>query len=108
MNSLPPLEYLFGCSTKSLQQIQLASLDRFAQHLKQAKSELAEAAIQYANASIAEWFAKNREKLVEAVKLQPELDAKAILSRFELPEPYPPALPEPIKAKPRWPETPAK
>jgi len=62
--SLPPLEYLFACSEISLQDLELASLDRGAQRLKAAKAEWNEAVTQFANAEVARYLREHRAEML--------------------------------------------
>lgn len=66
--TLPPLEYLFTCSEMSLQDLELASLDRGAQRLKAAKAEWNEAVSQFANAEVARYFRDHRREILEGAR----------------------------------------
>jgi len=63
---LPPLEYLLDCSTKSLQDLELAALNRSQQCLKAAKMEWDEAVAQMECAGVARWLLENRKELLES------------------------------------------
>lgn len=63
--SLPSLEFLFDCSDKSLQDLELAALDRSAKRLKAAKAEWNEAVAQRANAEVARYFIEHRQEIIE-------------------------------------------
>jgi hypothetical protein len=101
VSDLPSFEYLFGCSNSSLQTIELAALDAFAQRLKAAKLEMAEAATQWGNAGTVRWLLNNREKLIEAVRQNAGADPQTILAQFSIPEPKPEEY-QGQHAKPRW------
>lgn len=101
MPTLPPLEYLFGCSDSSLQTIELSNLEAFANHLKATKLDLREAATAHGNAAIARWFLANRERIIEAAREQAGVDPKTILARFAIPEPKAEEY-RGEHAKPRW------
>jgi hypothetical protein len=66
--TLPPLEYLFACSEMSLQDLELASLDRGAQRLKAAKAEWNEAVSQFANAEVARYFRDHRGEIIDTAR----------------------------------------
>lgn len=63
--SLPSLEFLFECSDKSLQDLELAALDRSSRRLKAARAEWNEAVAQLANANVARYFLDHRQEIVE-------------------------------------------
>lgn len=62
---LPSLEYLLTCSKGSLQDVELASLNRAANCLKQAKIEWDEACVHREAAGVARWLIENRDALLQ-------------------------------------------
>lgn len=66
--NLPPLEYLLNCSMKSLQELELAALDRSAQCVKAARSEMEEAVAQREVAGVARWLTDHRPFLLEEAR----------------------------------------
>ena len=77
----PTLEYLLSCSKQSLQDLELASLNRAANRLKAAKLEYEEALREAEAAGVARWLIDNREELL--VRARQTLEAK---SAREFPE----------------------
>lgn len=63
MDSLP-LEWLFDCSNATLQDLELASLDRGAKHLKGAKADWNAAVTEIAKAEVARYFREHREEIM--------------------------------------------
>ena len=66
--TLPPLEYLLTCSKKSLDDLELAALDRSSQCLKRAKAEWDEAVAQREAAGVVRWMMENREAILEQAR----------------------------------------
>lgn len=62
--AIPPLEYLFECSMNSLQELELAAMNRSARCMKAAKSEWQEALAQRECAGVARWLIENREEVL--------------------------------------------
>jgi|SRR5208282_1082759 len=62
---LPSLEYLLTCSRLSLEDVELANLNRAANCLKQARIEWNEACAHREAAGVARWLLENREALLE-------------------------------------------
>jgi hypothetical protein len=67
-NPLPPLEYLFECSVVSLQDLEMAALNRSANCLKRAKIEWDEAVAQREVAGVARWFIENRAHILKQAR----------------------------------------
>lgn len=64
--ALPPLDFLLEASTMSLQDLELAALNRSANLGKTVKSELEQWIEQCAAAMLARWMIENREALLAA------------------------------------------
>jgi hypothetical protein len=62
---LPSLEYLLYCSRTSLQDVELANLNRPANCLKRARIEWNEACAHREAAGVARWLLENREALLQ-------------------------------------------
>jgi hypothetical protein len=62
--SLPPLEYLLECSTVSLQDLELACLERSSKALKMARLELEQSVSSRECAGVARWLLENRKALL--------------------------------------------
>lgn len=77
MNDIPDPEFLFDVSQTTLQDLQLASLDRSARHLKAAKANWNEAVREEAIALVAAYFFENRSQILERARLT--LEAQAVL-----------------------------
>ena len=77
MNEIPKPEKLFDFSDQSLQDLQLASLDRSARHLKAAKAAWNEAVREEAIAIAAQYFLENRHQIVEQARLT--MDIQVVL-----------------------------
>lgn len=75
--SLPSMEYLLECSTSTLHELELSSLDRSAQALKRAKLEMEEAVAQREAAGVARYFIEHRGELLEAARRT--LEAEPVL-----------------------------
>lgn len=63
--NLPSLEFLLSCNVKSLQEMELACLNRSQQSLRAAKLEMEEAISQREAAGVARWFIEHRPYLLE-------------------------------------------
>lgn len=85
--ALPSPEYLLETPRASLQKMELAYLDRSAQHAKQAKMEEAEALKHAAMAEALRWLIDFKEAMIEAVRksieVQPELEFPALAENSE-------------------------
>jgi hypothetical protein len=79
---LPSLEFLFECSDTSLQDLELAALDRSAQRLKAAKAEWNEAVSQLAAAEVARYFREHRREILERARREVQLDAQQAVLEF--------------------------
>lgn len=66
--ALPSLDYLLTCSKQSLQDVELANLNRAANCLKRAREEWFEAVTQREAAGVARWLIENRDALLEQAK----------------------------------------
>lgn len=77
MNELPSPEMLFDVSEMTLQDLQLASLDRSARHLKAAKAAWNEAVREEAIALVAAYFFENRADILERARLT--LESQTVL-----------------------------
>src|SRR5580704_14248523 len=66
--TLPSLEWLLDCSESSLQDLEMAALDRGSRRLKAAKAEWHEAVAQFANAEIARYFRDHRGEILEQAR----------------------------------------
>ncbi len=76
--TLPPLEYLFECSEQSLQDLELASLNRSANCLKTAKAEWEQSVTQRECAGVARWLLEHREEIKATARRT--VDAQAVIS----------------------------
>jgi hypothetical protein len=74
---VPPLEWLLDCSDKSLQDLELAAMDRGARHLKGAKADWNEAVSQMAIAEVARYFREHRSEIMELARRT--IDTQAVL-----------------------------
>ena len=68
MPSLPSLEYLLGCTTKSLQDLELSALNRSQQCIRAVKAEWEEAIDQREMAGVARWLIEHRPYLLEVAR----------------------------------------
>lgn len=66
---LPSLEYLLECSDNSLQDLELACLNRSQQCLRAARSEYEEAIAQREAAGVSRWLIENRRELLKQASL---------------------------------------
>lgn len=82
MSEIPKPEILFEFSKNTLQDLQIASLDRAARHLKQAKLSWNEAVREEAIGLIAAYFLEHREGMLETARATIELK-----STLQFPEP---------------------
>lgn len=67
--ALPSLSYLLDCSEQSLQDVELACLNRSQQCLKAARGEWEEALAQREAAGVARWLIDNRRELLKQASL---------------------------------------
>lgn len=72
---LPSLEFLFECSDASLQDLELAALDRSAKRLKAARTEWNEAVSHLAAAEVARYFREHRREILDMARKEVELQA---------------------------------
>lgn len=63
-SGMPSFEYLFGCSDQSLDDLQLAFLNRGSQALKTAKIEWNQAVTEFVNADVVRVFREHRGELL--------------------------------------------
>lgn len=63
---LPPIDFLLEASQTSLQDLELASLNRSANLARAVRSEIEQWIEQSAAAMVARWMIENREKLLAA------------------------------------------
>lgn len=77
MSDLPSPDVLFDFSKHSLQDLQIASLDRAARHLKSAKAAWNEAVREEAIGILAAYFVEHRAELLRAA--QGTLDVQTAL-----------------------------
>lgn len=75
MSDLPKPELLFDFSHRTLQDLQIASLDRAARSLKAAKAAWNEAVREEATGLIAAYFIEHRESILEAARQTIEVKA---------------------------------
>ena len=68
MSELPSPDLLFDFSDRTLQDLQLASLDRAARHLKAAKAAWSEAVSEQATAALARYFLEYRAAMLERMR----------------------------------------
>lgn len=73
---LPSMEFLLQCSIQTLYDLELAALDRAANHLKTAKLEWEEAAAQREVAGVARWLIETRDVLLEQASRTVEIKAE--------------------------------
>ncbi len=73
MSELPVPDLLFDFSRTTLQDLQIASLDRAARHLKNAKYSWNEAVREEAIAVVARYFLEHREGILEAARRTVEI-----------------------------------
>lgn len=76
--SLPDLNFLFEVSVRSLQEVELAALNRSANLSKAVKHELDLWVEKEAEAMLARWFLDNREALLQAALKRIELRPKKV------------------------------
>lgn len=76
--SLPDLNFLFEVSVRSLQEVELAALNRSANLSKAVKQELDLWVEKEAEAMLARWFLDNREALLQAALKRIELRPKKV------------------------------
>jgi hypothetical protein len=66
--ALPSLEFLFACSETSLRDLELAALNRSAQHTKAARLEFLEAIAQREIAGVARFLIENRHQMLATAR----------------------------------------
>lgn len=82
MNEIPKPELLFDFSRNTLQDLQIASLDRAARHLKQAKLSWNEAVREEAIGLIAAYFLEHREGMLDRARATIELEKVQTVLEF--------------------------
>jgi hypothetical protein len=77
-STLPSLDFLLTCSQQTLNELELASLDRSSRSLKRAKEEISEGVAQREVAAIARFLIEHRDSIMEEARkiidLQRRLD----------------------------------
>lgn len=68
MSKLPPIEYLLECSESSLQDLELACLNRSQQCLRAARNEWEEAVAQREAAGVTRFLIDNRSELLRQAR----------------------------------------
>lgn len=76
--SIPPIEFLLDASMTSLQDLELASLNRSANLSKVLKRELDAWIEQSATAMLARWFADHREEIFREANRTVEIKPKKV------------------------------
>ena len=71
---MPPLDFLLSASTKSLEDLELAALNRANNLVKGIKAELHALSEQTAAAMLARWMLENRESLLRAGRQPIEIE----------------------------------
>lgn len=64
--AMPSIEYLLECSDQSLQDLELACLNRSQQCVRTARLEIEQAVAQREAAGVARWLIENRRALLDA------------------------------------------
>lgn len=82
MNDIPSPEFLFDTSKNTLQDLQMASLDRAARHLKQAKHSWNEAVREEAIAVVAEYLLRYRDAMLERARATIEMEKLQTVLEF--------------------------
>lgn len=75
---MPPLDWLFDCSDTTLQDLELAALNRAQRHIKAVKADTDAAINQLATAELARYMRENREKILEIARRT--IDGQAVLT----------------------------
>lgn len=65
---MPPIEWLLDCSETTLQDLELAALNRSSRHLKAAKADWSAAVTQMATAELAKYLRKHRNEMLELAR----------------------------------------
>jgi hypothetical protein len=65
---MPPIEWLLDCSDTTLQDLELAALNRSSRHMKAAKADWNAAVDQAATAELARYLREHREKILELAR----------------------------------------
>jgi hypothetical protein len=82
MNEIPKPEMLFELSRNTLQDLQIASLDRAARHLKQAKAAWNEAVREEAIGLLAAYFLEHRAGMLERARETIEMEKVQTVLEF--------------------------
>jgi hypothetical protein len=62
---MPPIDWLMDCSETTLQDLELAALNRSARHMKAAKADWHAAVNQMATAELARYLREHRKEILE-------------------------------------------
>ena len=65
---LPSIEWLFDCSDTTLQDLELAALNRAQRHMKALKADTEAAVNQLATAEVARYMREHREEMIEIAR----------------------------------------
>ena len=65
---MPTIEWLFDCSDTTLQDLELASLNRAQRHMKALKADTEAAVNQLATAEVARYMREHREEMIEMAR----------------------------------------
>jgi hypothetical protein len=65
---MPPIEWLFDCSNTTLQDLELAALNRAQRHMKALKADTEAAVNQLATAELARYMREHREEMIEIAR----------------------------------------
>ena len=79
--ALPSLSFLLECTTQQLQELELASLNRSANLLRQAKLSWDEALAEREIAGVARWLIENREVLLEQARKTVEVQSALVFPK---------------------------
>jgi len=79
--ALPSLAFLLECTTAQLQELELASLNRSANLLRQAKLSWDEAIAEREIAGVARWLIENREVLLEQARKTVEVQSALVFPK---------------------------
>lgn len=65
---MPTIEWLFDCSDTTLQDLELAALNRAQRHMKALKADTEAAVNQLATAEVARYMRDHREEIIEVAR----------------------------------------
>jgi hypothetical protein len=74
---MPSIEWLLDCSETTLQDLELAALNRSARHMKAAKADWNAAVTQAATAELARYLRENRKAILELARKS--LEGQAVI-----------------------------